>query len=286
MLLTVFTPAYNRAALLPRLFESLKTQTCFDFEWLIIDDGSTDDTQDVVNSFACEDFTIRYIKKENGGKHTAHNLAVTEAKGELFFCVDSDDWLPERAVENIKNSFSKMSDRDYAIIAYKSTADGRLLSNNFTEKETHMGFYKLIQSGACGEFSLVMTTKIIKDYPFPVINGERFSGENVLYDLLELKGYTVFTCNFVLTVCEYQENGLSNNFYNLLKTNPTAFQIYHLQRIDLVQSLKERVNHILRYHAFKFMSKNKEYIYKGPHKILVFLTAWTGIFAALYYKHN
>ncbi len=104
MMLTIFTPTYNRAKLLNDIFNSLEKQSCFDFEWLIIDDGSSDNTESVVmNFFHSSSFPIRYIKKKNGGKHTAYNLALENARGKLFFCLDSDDYLPSNAVEKIKN---------------------------------------------------------------------------------------------------------------------------------------------------------------------------------------
>ena len=102
MTLTLFTPTYPRSPMLPRLYESLRDQTCHDFEWLIIDDGSADDTADVVQSFTGEGtFPVRYQHKENGGKHTAYNLALELAAGRLFFCVDSDDYLAPDAVERV-----------------------------------------------------------------------------------------------------------------------------------------------------------------------------------------
>ena len=102
MLLTVFTPTFNRAHTIARTFNSLKQQTFKNFEWLIVDDGSTDSTEKVVEGFIeSSDLNIRYIKKENGGKHTAYNLALEQAAGELFFVVDSDDWLPDNSLSDI-----------------------------------------------------------------------------------------------------------------------------------------------------------------------------------------
>jgi glycosyltransferase involved in cell wall biosynthesis len=111
MLITVFTPTYNRAKLLKRLYDSLCVQTFTDIEWLIIDDGSVDNTEKIVNGFIAENkIGIRYIKQRNGGKHRAINHGVREAKGELFFIVDSDDWLPEDSLETINKYYQGIKD--------------------------------------------------------------------------------------------------------------------------------------------------------------------------------
>ena len=103
MFITVFTPTFNRAHLLPRLYHSLLDQTCSDFEWVVVDDESQDNTDAVINEFQNSEhsFPIRYYKQPHGGKHRAMNLAVREAKGKFFFTVDSDDWLPDDAVETV-----------------------------------------------------------------------------------------------------------------------------------------------------------------------------------------
>lgn len=108
-LLTIFTPTYNRINELERLYSSLISQTDFRFEWLIVDDGSTDDTENMVVSWLdTSPFPIRYIKQPNSGKHVAHNLGATEASGEYFICVNSDDWLEPNAVETILHDITAL----------------------------------------------------------------------------------------------------------------------------------------------------------------------------------
>ena len=139
--LTVFTPAYNRAVTLPRLYESLLRQTCFDFEWLIIDDGSSDDTSRLIHSFTGEGkFPVRYVYKENGGKHTAHNLALEEAEGEWFLCVDSDDTLAPDAVEMVTQTPARIIGKDHVtgIVAPGRKAD--LVLFDAKEKEVVQEF--------------------------------------------------------------------------------------------------------------------------------------------------
>ncbi len=284
MLLTIFTPAYNRGKLLPRLFESLQKQSCHNFEWLIVDDGSTDDTKTVVAGFKTSLFPIRYIKKENGGKHTAHNLGITEAKGAFFFCVDSDDWLPQNSVGDIINSISNMQENDYALLGYKTLENGKMICKSFRDNLPHKGFYELTETEIGGEYAIVMKTELIKTHPFPVVNGERFSTECILYDVMEIQGFTMCPCPHILTVCEYQEDGLTGTSNRILIENPTCYQIYNMQRIDLAYRFKKRIHHALSYHAFKHLSKNKTYLYHGKHRFIVALTSPLGPIAALYYK--
>lgn len=103
--ITLFTPTYNRGYIISRLYESIKRQTFRDFEWIIFDDGSTDDTENLVNIWKSEnkDFPIIYIKGKNGGKCRATNRALEVARGEIFFTIDSDDYLTDDACEKIND---------------------------------------------------------------------------------------------------------------------------------------------------------------------------------------
>ena len=109
--LTVFTPAYNRAHTIGRTYKSLCSQKCKDFVWLIVDDGSTDNTAELVKDWMSKDngFEIQYIYKENGGMHTAHNVAYRNIHTELNTCIDSDDALSENAVEKIINKWNQVN---------------------------------------------------------------------------------------------------------------------------------------------------------------------------------
>ncbi len=283
--LTIFTPTFNRANLLPRLYESLCAQSLEIFEWLIIDDGSTDGTESLIQEIIAENrILIRYMKKPNGGKHTAHNLAIQKARGEFFFCVDSDDWLPADAVKNILLAVQHMKDSDYALFGYKDLENGELLCTPFETVDEHCSFYEMQRKGVRGEFAIVMRLDIIRQYPFPEVPGENFSTEAILYDLLDLRGYTVYSCPQVLTTCEYQPDGLTSNIYSVLQKNPVAYQIYHMQRLDLVCSWKERLCHAVKYQVFKRISRNRSYIYQGRYRLLAQIAALPALLAAYYYR--
>lgn len=114
--LTVFTPLYNRINTLKRTYESLKRQTSKDFVWLIIDDGSTDNPYEIIKEWIKinNGFEIKYVYKENGGMHTAHNTAYENIDTELNVCVDSDDYMPDNAVQLIIDCWNKNKNKGYA----------------------------------------------------------------------------------------------------------------------------------------------------------------------------
>lgn len=283
-MLTVFTPAYNRANMLPRLYQSLCDQSCKDFEWLIIDDGSADDTTSVVQSFIDEGkINIRYCKKENGGKHTAHNLALEQAAGEWFLCVDSDDLLAADAVSKLMAKAAQLNGEN-GIIAYKEDLNGRLLSDSFPEAICRTQMYRLAADYGCsGEFSLAFLTDFARKFPFPVFVGERFVTECVVYDRMDQQGQFALLPE-VITVCEYQADGYSSDSSRLMKKNPSGYCLYFMQRIDLQMSFLQRAIHAGKYWCFRWICKRPELAYDGKHKALVALATIPGMFFRMYYK--
>lgn len=272
MIVTVFTPTYNRKDKLECLYSNLTKQTCREFEWLIVDDGSTDETEKFVYQLidTQDKFSIRYIKKKNGGKYTAYNVGVKEARGDLFVCVDSDDFLEEKTIEKILGLKVEISDPEInGIIALKKDSKEHLLSDELPQNVTKCRIIDLEQKYNCrGEFTFVFKTEVAKKYLFPEINGENFMGESVVYDQIDQQG-KMYLVNHVFTVCEYCEDGYTQNFMKVVLNNPTGYQIYYKQRIDMAANFKEKIGYIIRYHAFKRMANNDEYIYKGSNKFLI-----------------
>ncbi len=282
--LTIFTPAYNRAHLLSRLYESIKKQSRDDIEWLIVDDGSADDTKSAVDGFITENkVNIRYFYQENAGKPSAFNNGVSKALGELFFCVDSDDLLADGAVEAILD-IPLDNEKLAGILALKSDLDSKILSDRIPDALKISNMYRLINYYGCsGEFSLVFRTEILKAIPYPIVSGEKFITECVVYDKID-ENYEMYLLDRVLTVCEYQQGGLSDDSYSVMLKNPTGYKIYYSQRIDMALSLKERIGYIIRYHAFKVMSRDTLYNYRGKNQLLVSLLRPLGPIIAYYYK--
>lgn len=288
MILSVCTPTYNRAHLLPRAYESLISQDVTDFEWIIVDDGSSDETEQVVNSFICQNkIRIKYIKKTNGGKHTAHNLGAANARGDFFICLDSDDWFGLKALLNLIRDAKALDTGCCGIVYNKQNKKGELLGNIGLDcRNKKYSLYQLALDRGNGEYAIMMRTELVQKYPFPEIEGERFSGECILYDRLALEGYSFVLSPDVIEICEYQENGLTAQVHQIMKKNPAGYAIYHMQRIDLVNSELERIRHSIQYQAFRRMAGKKAVRYVGKHRWLVCAAWLPGILGAWYYSRK
>lgn len=288
MKLTIFTPTFNRGNLLYRIYDSLKTQAIYNFEWLIIDDGSTDNTEEIVQKFLLnKTFPVRYYKKENGGKHTAHNFAVSVAKGEYFMCLDSDDRLSENAMTDLMDCI-ELCDKNEGIIAYKVDEEGNLLSDIYPKDLIKTNTIELTLRFHCsGEFTLLYPTDVLKENTFPVFQGERFISENVIYDVLS-DICNMRLLNSAITLCEYQDDGYTSNFSRIMKSSPAGFALYFMQRIDLQKNLAERLNMAAKYLSMKhFAGNNKSDVrlkYKGSYKYSVLIAYPLSIAYSLYYK--
>lgn len=282
MTITIFTPTYNRADRLYRVYDSLTKQNCYDFEWLIIDDGSSDNTEEVVSSFVKDtEIKVRYIKKENGGKHTAHNAAVDSAQGRYFMCLDSDDYLAEGSIEKLLNVLNRCSENE-GVISYKCDISGKLLSDKFPNTEAVSNTYELSQKYGCyGEFTLLYPTELLRKNKFPVFENERFITECVLYDRLD---NNMILLPEIIEICEYQQEGLSNNLNSVMQKNPAGYCLYFTQRIDMQNSLKNRIITAGKYNCFCILAGKNKSDYEGKYKKTVIFCKPIGILFWLYYK--
>lgn len=232
MLITVFTPAYNRASLLPRLYHSLCRQSIKDFEWLIVDDGSVDDTEVVVSSFIKEQregFNIRYVKKPNGGKHTAINLGVQLAEGELFFIVDSDDSLPDNSIELISTAFLKAdTDETLAgVCGYMSHHNGKMIGHYVSTEVEITNTRELQYKYNVGwDMAEVLRTTVLKEIPFPEVEGEKFCPEAlVLFRVAKKYNFRLFPS--VVYYRDYLDGGLTDNIIRIRMKSPIATTLYY-----------------------------------------------------------
>lgn len=233
--ITVFTPTYNRAYTLQRLYESLRKQSQYDFEWLIVDDGSTDNTESLVQEFIRENslFNIRYVKKENEGKHIAINVGTKIARGKLFFIVDSDDALSTNAIEAIEKTEKEIAGMDgfAGVVGLRGNFEGFPIKSpgeqySQSELENLMGTYIDATSleyrykyKIQGDRAEVVYTEIIKNIPFPKIEGEKFMEESYLWTSLSKMGLKFRWFNQVIYLCEYLQDGLTNNMREIVKKN-------------------------------------------------------------------
>lgn len=279
-ILTVFTPAYNRAHTLSRTYESLITQECKDFVWLIVDDGSSDNTRELVESWQKKDngFEIRYIYKENGGMHTAHNTAYANIDTELNVCIDSDDKLAENAIYKILEKWDEVKDKDYAgIIGLDADFEGNIIGKGFEEnlfETTLMGYYA---AGGFGDKKLVYRTDVINEFPpYPVFEGEKYVALAYKYRLIDQK-YKLAVLNEVLCNVEYQADGSSNTMYKQYVKNPNGFIFWRKVCMQYPESKKRMVLECVHYIADSLLAKKYNFIKDSPKKLLTFFMIPFGI---------
>lgn len=226
-LITVFTPTYNRKDCIHRCYESLQRQTSYNFEWLIIDDGSTDDTEALIRQWQKEEdrFAIRYCYKENGGLHTGYNKAIELTQTELFVCIDSDDWMPDDAIERIEMLWEQVSGQGYAgIMGIDRYEDGRCVGGMFPEGVQEMFLYeKLTKYQIPGDKKMIHRTELLKKVaPMPTFPGEKFFNPSYMMYQLDQFG-KLYVTNECFCVVDYQPDGMSSNFYKQLRNSPRSF---------------------------------------------------------------
>lgn len=267
--LTIFTPTYNRAKLLPRLYDSLMNQSCLDFEWLIVDDGSTDNTKELVEHWIFENkINIRYFRQENRGKYVAHNLGVINCVTDYFVCLDSDDWLTENAVEVILNALLQNQSTEIAgLIAYKKILN--IAGKRFPSNMTFTSLNKLYQAGFKGDASLIIRTSVLRDYLFPE-SKEKFFPEQYVYDLID-QHYTLFLLRETVMICEYQNDGYTSNIHGVLKNSPNNYIQTLNQRLEFDDCIKEKCKDTIRYIAISMASHKKKYILESKYLYLTIL---------------
>lgn len=275
--ITIFTPTYNRAYVLDRLYKSLVEQSCHHFEWLIIDDGSTDNTEALIREWLKIDnkFKIRYYKTENGGKQRAINKAVTLARYDYFFCVDSDDQLVKNAVEQIISWIPSIHNNEVfaAISGLKRVLGGKIVVNpKFNNKEyidcTNLDRIKYNLTGDCAE---IYKTKILKKYPFKVWEGETFTPECIVWDAIAIDGYKVRWYNSYIYECEYLTDGLSNGGYSLYAKNLMGCAMANNIKLKTSLSIIEKFHLIIEILISCILSRNISYIKETEYPIISYL---------------
>lgn len=287
--LTVFTPAYNRAYSIHLCYESLCRQTCKDFIWLVVDDGSTDNTAELIKSWQNKDngFEIRYIYKENGGMHTAHNTAYENIDTELNVCVDSDDYMTDNAVELILNCWNEHKSENLAgIIALDIDNKGQVIGKELPSDKsttTLIGYY---ENGGSGDKKLVYRTDIINSVPpYPEFKGEKYVGLAYKYHLIDKK-YKLFILNKPICIVEYQNDGSSVNMFKQYLNNPKGFAFFRKSEMLCTSSKKRCFIECIHYVSSSILLRNKKFIKESPKKVFTFFAIPFGIALTLYIKIN
>ncbi len=231
--ITVFTPTYNRAYILENLYRSLQRQSYTDFEWLVVDDGSADNTEELFKAWEQEGnpFLIRYVKQENGGKCRAINRGLEMAQGELFFTVDSDDYLTDDALEKVAAWDAELpKEQKYCgFVGNRGTTPedtpNRLFDGGYLDG-TALDRYDMVD----GERAFVFYTDVHRKYMYPEFPGEKFLTEAVTWDCMAADGYKMRFYNDIIWIWEYKDDGLTRAGYKVFLDNPQGTGLFFRQK--------------------------------------------------------
>ncbi len=291
--LTVFTPAYNRADCLPRCYESMKNQTNHNFIWMIIDDGSKDNTRELVAEWLKEknDFEIQYYYKENGGLHTAYNEAISHIETDLCVCIDSDDFMPNDAVEKILSFWNENGSDKYAgIVGLDYTTEGNVIGDPLPDQKTVnlidllTGKYPINN----GDRTNVIRTELYKKYaPMKSFPGEKNFNPHYMHLQISME-YDFLVLNENLRYVEYQQGGMSDSILKQYENSPNSFaEIRKLYLSFPDTPFKFKVRHSIHLVSSCFLAGNTfRAVKESPKKFLAFLSLLPGIALALYIKHK
>lgn len=290
VLLTVFTPTYNRAHTLARTYKSLCLQDCKDFIWMIIDDGSTDDTYKLVKKWKNIDngFEIQYIYKENGGMHTAHNVAYENIKTELNVCIDSDDCMALGAIGKIKNEWERIREKGFAgIMGLDAELNtGKIIGHGFPDNmtETTVGGY--YAAGGSGDKKLIYRTDLMKKYPpYPVFEGEKYVALAYKYLLCDQE-YKLSVLNEILCDVEYQPDGSTNTMWRQYIKNPKGFAFWRKTCMQYPISKKRLWIDCIHYVSESILSGDYHFINNSPKKIMTLMISPIGFLLSVYTKYR
>ncbi|RWS41894.1 glycosyltransferase family 2 protein [Bacillus mycoides] len=247
MKLTVFTPTYNRGYIIEKLYHSLREQTYINFEWLVIDDGSSDNTKEMFELWITEknSFPIRYYKVENGGKHRAINKAIDLAEGELFFIVDSDDYLTEDALEIIVEWEKNLQNKELfcGVSGNRGKNKNEIWGTTFDGEYIDATSLERKKYNIDGDKAEVFYTHILKKYKFYEFEGENFLTECTVWDRMAYDGYKIRWFNKTIYICDYLEDGLTKSGEELFAKNPQGTSCMVKQQIKFCKyNMKDRLS--------------------------------------------
>lgn len=274
--LCIFTPTYNRAYCLSDLFDSLCRQTTMQFEWLIVDDGSTDNTQELVSNFQAKgQFPITYIKQANGGKQRAFNTGVQYCKSELFMCVDSDDTVPVDMVATILNKWGEV--HDDPTIAGVIGMDGKdvatPLQTSFPKGLQFTTMWDLYyKHHHKGDVAVAHRIEILKQYPFDVAPNEKFIAETYVFHQID-QHYKLAVIPKILIIANYRADGYSANVRKVTRENPIGYMKLKRMYIEYAETWRLRFYETILYMVGCHFAQQSGAISNAPYRFLA-AAAW------------
>jgi glycosyltransferase involved in cell wall biosynthesis len=282
---TVFTPTFNRAYTLHLCYESLKRQTSKNFVWLIIDDGSTDETADLVQQWILEGVVkIQYHFQNNQGMHGAHNTAYELINTELNVCIDSDDYMADNAIELIVGYWEKYGNDKYAgIVGLDATPNGSIIG---TELPKHIKASKISELYArhkiTGDKKLVYRSELTRKCPpYPIFAGEKYCPLSYKYLLIDQE-CPLLIMNEILCHVEYLADGSSMNIINQYKRNPKGFLHFRKVAMKFAPTYKDRLREAIHYVSSNLMINNYKFLMESSYKWTTLLAMPFGILLYFY----
>lgn len=263
MFVTIFTPSYNRAYILPKLHASLCKQTCKNFEWVIVDDGSSDGTEELICGFErfekfeeFERFPIRYFKQENGGKHRAINRGVREARGDLFVIVDSDDQLTPDAVEWIIKQWEGIEaldgwkNRFAGLSGIRITPDGKKIGGDADFGTIDANAMEIREKyHVQGDLAEVFRTDVLRQYPFTEFEGERFCPEALVWFRIA-QHYQLRFVHHGIYVCDYLPDGLTAKIVQVRHRSPLSSMTYYSELFGYEKTMRLKLRAAINFWRF------------------------------------
>lgn len=252
---TIFTPTFNRKELLFRLYKSLCAQTCHEFEWVIVDDGSTDGTDTMVKNLPKTDFKIIYHMQVNGGKHRAINAGLDLAQGKVFAIVDSDDYLTENAVSVIKQRFESIANESKP---FAGVAALKCFDINHAVGSTFIGEWIDAKSTERSKYNIqgdkfeVFYTEILQNNKFPEIENEKFMTEAIVWNRIAEQGYYIRWYNDPIYICDYLEDGLTDSRDRLVRQSPIGYSMFIRECVSFGNiTLKQKLGYYSYYYKIR-----------------------------------
>ena len=285
--ITVFTPTYNRAYTLHHLYNSLLRQSNYDFEWLVIDDGSTDNTEKLVKEWIAKanQFKIRYYKTANGGKPRAINKALELVDTPYVFIMDSDDYFTDDALAFLSARIPELEESNELVglgVMRGSNESEPLGKPLFLNRKyidaTNLERKKYGLDFDCNELYKV---EILKKNPFVVWEGETFSPEEIVLNEIALQGYKVRWYNKVGVISEYLKDGLTVNAFGLIQKNPMGYAMLFNHQLKYKKTFKEKFVAAYLMICYSILGRNIKYLAKSNNLLVTLLALPFGVVVAI-----
>ncbi|MBD3583456.1 glycosyltransferase family 2 protein [Flavobacterium selenitireducens] len=288
-LLTVFTPTFNRAYCLGQVYESLVRQTRQDFVWMVIDDGSTDETKALVEGWISENkIEIRYIHQENQGMHGGHNTAYANITTELNTCIDSDDFMLDDAVEKILAHWEKHgldAPNLAGIVALDAYRDGKVIGKKIPDHLKTCKLSELYQKhNVSGDKKLILRTEIARQFPpYPIFEGEKFVPLGILYLMIDQQ-YDLLPLNEVVCIVEYLPDGSSRNIFKQYRRHPKGFAYSRTIAMKYGVTFRQKFRNAIHFVANNIQLKRISFLFKNPNVPLTLLALPFGVAVYFYIR--